>query len=127
MLITTLALVLALDGHGFTDDPYTLSDYMQHSCREQQAVRQGGEPASYDEFCSCLDAGLSDRASEDAYRAYALGSQGALQERSMLDDWEGAWAESQEIFATLTEEQRAAAGGHIQAALMDCLPEMPAQ
>jgi hypothetical protein len=127
----TLALIMSLmqaqaSVPGYATDAESLDGYMAHACRVQQAANQGGSTVDYTEFCGCLATEMRNASGDDLYRAMALGSQGTLQDRAMIDDPEAARVESETIFATLEPEEQLSAGEIIQAGLGVCLPLMPA-
>lgn len=128
-MIFALAAMLALSAQdgGFATDRETLSSYMRQSCQFQQARDQGGDPADYAAFCSCLDAELASQSGDTMYRVMALGSQGAIGADAMVDDAEAALAEAQRLVATAPEEERAALPLLLQSSLGLCLPSMPEQ
>lgn len=122
MPIASLLGLLLLQTPGFSTDPADHSAWMRHSCRIQQvSYRGGGVPEDYTGFCECFDAELRDTISAEAYRVFALGSQGALRDRSMLDDWAAARDEAQRLFPTLSPEEQAGAGQVLQGALGACM------
>jgi len=110
----------------YPTDAESLDGYMAHACRIQQAANQGGNTVEYTEFCGCLATEMREGSGDDLYRAMALGSQGTLEDRAMIDDPDAARAESETIFATLEPEEQLSAGTIIQAGLLSCLPLMPA-
>ncbi|WP_421785750.1 hypothetical protein [Hyphobacterium sp.] len=128
-MIFALAATLALAAQhgGFATDRETLSSYMRQSCQFQQARDQGGEPADYAAFCSCLDAELAGQSGDTMYRVMALGSQGAIGEDALVDDPAAALAEAQRLVDTAPEEERAALPLLLQSSLGTCMPAMPEQ
>ena len=122
MVLTTLAaLVVASEPATFSDDPADHSAWMQHACRIQQVDRSGGAPEDYDAFCSCLDDYLHGNATPQVYRLFALGSQGAIQDRSVLQDWEAARDTSAAEAAALPAGEQAGLMGLLQGGLGACL------
>tara|TARA_R110002073_G_scaffold29006_14_gene91620 strand:+ start:6030 stop:6452 length:423 start_codon:yes stop_codon:yes gene_type:complete len=137
MFLTVLALSAALFQDATVDsdpvveavyatDSESLTGYMAQSCRIQQAANQGGTSVEYTEFCGCLAGEIRDGTGDELFRAMALGSQGALQDEALIDDWDAAREESEAIFATLEPEEQLSAGTVIQSGLLTCLPLMPA-
>lgn len=121
MILTTLfALVVTSEPAPFSDDPADHSAWMQHACRIQQVDRNGGVPEDHDAFCSCLDGYLRDNATPQVYRLFALGSQGAIQDRSMLPDWEAARDISAAEAAALPAEEQAGFIGLLQGGVGAC-------
>jgi hypothetical protein len=100
---------------------------MRQSCQFQQARDQGGDPADYAAFCTCLDAELARESGDTMYRVMALGSQGAIGEDALVEDPDAALAEAQRLVATAPEEERAALPLLLQSSLGTCLPSMPEQ
>jgi len=120
-MIVTLLASLTVQSADLPTDPARLSVLMQQSCRIQQVDRQGGAEPDHFAFCQCLDGELAQSLTPGAYRAAALGGQGAIQGRGEIADWEAARLESQQVFASLPEGEQAGLGGHIQSALGVCL------
>lgn len=127
MPLASLLAAIALQSSPLTDDPEVLQGYMAHACRVQQAANQGGEAADYTEFCDCLSAEMKANSSEALYRSMALGSQGALQDNAMIEDWDAAREESERVFGTLEPEEQLSTGTVIQDGLMACVSLAPAQ
>lgn len=127
MFLAPLFAAALLQTQGFAEDAETLGGYMAHACTLQQADNQGGEAADYEAFCACLSDDMAANSSPELFRALALGSQGALGERSMLEDGEGARAESERVFGTLEPEEQLSSAGVIQNGLLACLPLAPVQ
>lgn len=120
-MIFSLIASLLIQAADLPEDPARLSVLMQQSCRIQQVDRQGGAEPDHFAFCLCLDGALSQSLSPPAYRAAALGGQGAIQGRGEISDWEAARRESRRVFASLPDGEQAGLGGHIQSALGVCL------
>lgn len=121
MILTALAALVVTSGPAtFSDDPADHSAWMQHACRIQQVDRSGGVPEDHDAFCSCFDGYLQENASPQVYRLFALGSQGAIQDRSMLPDWEEARDTSAAEAAALPAEDQAGFMGLLQGGLGAC-------
>lgn len=124
-LIAGFALSVAASD--FPGDPDQYSEWMQHACRIQQVgYNGGGEPDDYDAFCTCLDGALQDTASEPVYRAFALGSQGALQDQSMIEDWEGARDTAAAEAGAMSPEVQGQFASLLQGALGQCMGLSPA-
>lgn len=121
MVLSALFSVFALETAALPIEPDRLSVLMQQACRIQQVDRQGGAEPDYFAFCQCLDSELAGNLDATGYRAFALGSQGAIQGRGEIADWEAARAESQRLFATLDPETRNGAGQVINDALNACV------
>lgn len=127
MILPALALALsAVQATPLAADTGTLTGYMAHSCRLQQAANQGGTSVDYTEFCACLAGEVAQNTGDDLFRAMALGSQGALREDALIEDWEAAREDSEAIFGMLEPEEQLSAGIVIQDGLTACLPLMPA-
>ncbi|MEP3072896.1 hypothetical protein [Maricaulis sp.] len=121
MILTGLAaLLVTSEPVTFSEDPADHSAWMQHACRIQQVDRSGGVPEDHDAFCSCLDAYLQENATPQVYRLFALGSQGAIQDRSMLPDWEAARDISAAEAGALPAEEQAGLMGLLQGGLGAC-------
>lgn len=121
MILTVLATFLvASEPATFSEDPADHSAWMQHACRIQQVDRSGGVPEDHDAFCSCLDDYLQENATPQVYRLFALGSQGAIQDRSMLPDWEAARDVSAAEAGALPAEEQAGLMGLLQGGLGAC-------
>ncbi|WP_203294844.1 hypothetical protein [Maricaulis parjimensis] len=116
--IVLASLTLTTD---LPDDPEQYSAWMQQSCQIQQVSRSGGEPDDHVPFCGCLDSRLRDSISLEAYRVFALGSQGAIQDQAMVDDWEAARDAATTEAAALPEAERAELQPALQGALGACL------
>ncbi|MEN0652802.1 MULTISPECIES: hypothetical protein [Hyphobacterium] len=127
MPLASLIAAAVLQGIPLSEDPEVLHGYMAHACRVQQASNQGGMPEDYAGFCDCLSADLAENSSEALYRSMALGSQGALQDNAMVDDWEAAREESERVFGGLEPEEQLSAANVIQNGLMACIALAPAQ
>jgi hypothetical protein len=122
MVLTLIAaLSLVSDPIVFSEDPEDHSVWMQHACRIQQVDRSGGEPEDHEAFCGCFDAHLRDNTSAQVYRLFAMGSQGVIQDRSMLDDWEAARDQSAAESETLAPEDQAGMLRALQGGLGACL------
>ncbi len=117
-LIASLASVAAAD---FPDDPAQYSVWMQQSCRIQQVGRSGGEPADHTGFCVCLDSQVREASSPATYRAFALGSQGALREQAMIEDWEAARDTAMREAAALPTSEQTQLTAILQSALGACM------
>jgi len=121
MILTALAaLLVTSEPVTFSEDPADHSAWMQHACRIQQVDRSGGVPEDHDAFCACLDGYLHDNATPQVYRLFALGSQGAIQDRSMLPDWEAARDISAAEAGALPAEEQAGLMGLLQGGLGAC-------
>lgn len=127
MTVVSLLAAALLQTNGFADDAATLDRYMAHACAIQQATHQGGEADDYSAFCACVSDEMATNSSEALFRAFALGSQGALGEQSIIDDWDGARIESERIFGELEPEEQLSSAAVIQDGLFACLPLAPAQ
>lgn len=127
MPFASLIAALLVQTTPMTEDPAVLQDYMAHACRVQQAGNQGGAPEDYAGFCDCLSADLAENSSTALFRSMALGSQGALQDAAIVDDWEAAREESENVFGALEPEEQLSAGGLIQDGLLACLSLAPVQ
>lgn len=125
-MIASLLALAAIQTSALSTDTETLNGYMAQSCRIQQAANQGGSSVEYSEFCACLANEIEENTGDDLFRAMALGSQGALQDNALVEDWNAAREESEAIFGTLEPEEQVSAGVVIQAGLGVCLPLMPA-
>ncbi|WP_291844851.1 hypothetical protein [Maricaulis sp.] len=122
MLVSLITSLAGLAATEFPDDPEQFSAWMQQSCQVQQMRRSGGEASDHDAFCSCLDGALSAGLSPAAYRVIALGSQGAIQDEAMVDDWEAARDAAASEVATLDPEEQSAIQPALQSGLGTCLP-----
>lgn len=125
MPLAPLLAAVVLQSTPLTEDPEVLNDYMAHACRVQQANNQGGEEAEYTEFCNCLSADMAENSSDALYRSMALGSQGALQDQAMVEDWEAAREESERVFGELEPEEQLSAANVIQNGLYACMEFAP--
>ena len=105
----------------FPDDPEQYSAWMQQSCRIQQIRRSGGETDDHAAFCACMDDSLRAGYSPAASRAIALGSQGAIQDEAMVDDWEAARDAALAEAAALPQDEQAQLQPVLQGALSSCL------
>ena len=125
MLVAAAALFLVQDGAALPTDRDTLSEYFQHACRIQQVDQNGGttQPDDHAGFCNCFEIEAAADASDDMFRIYALGSQGALQERSMIPEWEAARDETIRMYEALPPEEQTRLQSNMQDALYACLGE----
>ena len=107
-------------------DTAQYSEWMQHACRIQQVgYNGGGEPADYAGFCTCLDGHLQETSSTEVYRVFALGSQGALQDQSMIEDWEGARDTAAAEAGAMPPEVQGQFAALLQGALGHCFALSP--
>jgi len=123
MLVAIITGLASLAVAGFPDDPDQYSEWMQQSCRMQQVGHAGGVPENHTAFCSCLDGEIRSAASSAVYRIFALGSQGSLQDRAMVEDWAAARDTAAVEAAALSPEERAQFQPILQTALGTCLPQ----
>lgn len=125
-MLTALAalLVFSAQDSAFTHDREVLSGYMIQACLVQQENRNGGSAAENLPFCTCLDAELAAMTSDEVYRIFALGSQGAIGENAQIDA-AAAQAESQQIFLEMTPEDQAGIQPLLQSAVGACFAEAP--
>ncbi len=121
MIFSLIASLAGLAATEFPDDPEQFSAWMQQSCQVQQMRRSGGTPSDHDAFCSCLDGALSAGLSPAAYRVIALGSQGAIQDEGMIDDWEAARDAAATEVTALDPEEQSAIQPALQTGLSMCL------
>ncbi|WP_417492566.1 hypothetical protein [Maricaulis sp.] len=122
MFVSLLLAVTGLAQPAFSEDPQQYSTWLQHGCRLQQVGYSGGEPADHTEFCACFDAHVSDAGDEATYRVFALGMQGALRERSLIEDWEGARDTAAAEAGAMPLTAQAGFGQTLQDALLTCMP-----
>lgn len=127
LLALSAAFAMFAQEADFPTDRETLGDYMTEACRFQQARDQGGEASDYMAFCGCLEEEIGRRTGDDAYRAIALGSQGANGEDAFVDNPEAALAEARRIVSTLPVEEAQGIASVLQISLMACMSEAPAQ
>lgn len=118
LAILLASLTLSSD---LPDDPEQYSVWMQQSCRVQQVARYGGELDDHLPFCGCLDSTVREELSPAAYRVFALGSQGAIQDRALIEDWEAAREAALSGAAALPEDEQAQLQPVLQGALGTCL------
>ncbi|QNL19301.1 hypothetical protein HXX25_08235 [Hyphobacterium sp. CCMP332] len=125
-MLTVLAAALSLTAQTaeFTHDPDLLSQYMVQACQVQQVGRNGATEAENLPFCTCLDGELASNASDELYRIFALGSQGAIGEDAQIDA-AMAQAESQRIFLEMPAEEQAGVQPVLQSAVLACRDEAP--
>lgn len=103
-----------------------MSRLLQHSCQVQQVNNNGrGEPADYAPFCGCMDTRIMADGGPAIHRIFAFGGQGAIQQQSLLPDWELARSTAQSEAAALPAEEQARFGEILQGALGACLSLMP--
>lgn len=103
-----------------------MSRLLQHSCQVQQVNNNGrGEPADYAPFCGCMDSSIMAEGGSAIHRIFAFGGQGAIQQQSLLPDWEQARSTAQSEAAALPAEEQARFGEILQGALGTCLSLMP--
>ena len=117
-LIASLASVATIE---FPDDPDQYSQWMQQACRIQQVGHSGGEPDDHTGFCTCFDASLRDAASPAIYRIFALGSQGAVREQGMIEDWEMARDTAAAEASAMPPSDQAQFTSILQAGLTTCM------
>ena len=118
------SLFLALAGlapPAAIDETELYSVWIQQACRIQQVGYSGGEPADHMEFCDCFDGTLQFVSNAATYRVLALGSQGALQEQSLIEDWENARDTAAAEAAAMSQEDQAEFVPLMQSALMTCM------
>lgn len=118
------SLFLALAGlapPAILDESALYSVWMQQACRIQQVSQSGGEPVDHVEFCDCFDGTLQFVSNAATYRVFALGSQGALQEQSLIEDWETARDTAAAEAAAMSPEDQAEFVPLLQGALMSCM------
>ena len=119
-------LALTVTATDFPGNPDQYSEWMQHACQVQQVgYNGGGVPADYVEFCSCLDGHLQETSSEPVYRVFALGSQGSLQDQSMIEDWEGARDTAAAEAGAMAPEVQGQFASLLQGALGHCFALSP--
>ncbi|WP_394694029.1 hypothetical protein [Hyphobacterium sp.] len=125
-MLTLLAAALTLTAQAdeFTHDPDVLSTYMVQACQVQQVGRNGATAEENLPFCTCLDTELANNASDDLYRIFALGSQGAIGADAQIDA-AMAQAESQRIFLEMPAEEQATVQPILQSAVFACRDEAP--
>ena len=103
-----------------------MSRLLQHSCQVQQVNNNGrGEPADYAPFCGCMDTRIMADGGPAIHRIFVFGGQGAIQQQSLLPDWELARSTAQSGAAALPAEEQARFGEILQGALGACLSLMP--
>lgn len=121
-MFASLILALAsLAPPTISDEAALYSVWMQQACRIQQVGHSGGEPADHVEFCACFDGTLQFVSNAATYRVLALGSQGALQEQSLIEDWEAARDTAVTEAAAMSLEDQAEFVPLLQNALMSCM------
>jgi len=120
MLIALIAgLAITTDP---ADDPERYSAWIRHACEIQQVdYNGGGEPADYVEFCGCSDTGIRETGPPAIYRVFAPGSQAALQDRSMLENWMPARDTAAMEAAALPADGQARIQPVLQGALGACM------
>ncbi|WP_323762147.1 hypothetical protein [Maricaulis sp.] len=123
MLVALIASLAGFAATEFADDPDQYSVWMQQSCRIQQVGRSGGVPEDHTAFCTCLDREIRAGASGPVYRVFALGSQGAIQDQAMVDDWAAARDTAATEAAMLSPDDQAQIQPVLQSALAACLPQ----
>lgn len=123
MFVSLIASLAASAAAEFPDDPDQYSVWMQQSCRIQQVGHAGGVPENHRAFCTCLDGELRTTASAAVYRIFALGSQGSLLDRAMVEDWAAARDTAATEAAALPSEEQAQFQPILQAALGACLSQ----
>ncbi|MBI1235823.1 MAG: hypothetical protein GC188_03970 [Alphaproteobacteria bacterium] len=124
LTLLAAALSLTVQTSEFTRDREVLSDYMVQACLVQQQGRNGATAEENLPFCTCLDAELAATATDELYRIFALGSQGAIGENAQIDA-AAAQAESQQIFLEMTPEDQAGVQPVLQSAVGTCFAEAP--
>jgi len=122
----TMLIALFAQPADFTSDPAEMSRLLQHSCQIQQVNNNGrGEPADYAPFCGCMDSNVMDEGGPAIHRIFALGGQGALQEQSMLSNWQAAQETARSEAAAMPEADQARFGPILQGSLQTCLSLLP--
>ncbi|WP_339334421.1 hypothetical protein [uncultured Maricaulis sp.] len=121
MIASLIASVLAVASTEFSDDPEQHSVWMQQACRIQQVGYGGGEPDDYTAFCVCFDDSLREQTSAPVYRAFALGSQGAIREQGMIEDWEAARDTAASEAGAMDPAIQAQFTSYLQTALTGCV------
>ena len=119
------SLIAALAGFAqpaFADDAEQYSVWMQQACRVQQVGHGGGEPVDHTEFCACFDSHVREMAPDEAYRALALGSQGAVQEQGLIEDWQAARDTAASEAAAMAPEVQATFTSILRDSLLACIP-----
>ena len=121
MFVSLIVGLAGLAATEFPDDPEQYSVWMQQACRIQQVGHSGGEPVDHTEFCACFDTALREAASPAIYRVFALGSQGAVREQGMIEDWEAARDTAAVEAATLPPTDQAQFTSLLQGGLGRCM------
>ena len=111
MIASLIASVLAVASTEFSDDPEQHSVWMQQACRIQQVGYGGG----------CFDDSLREQTSAPVYRAFALGSQGAIREQGMIEDWEAARDAAASEAGAMDPAIQAQFTSYLQTALTGCV------
>ncbi|SDM22992.1 hypothetical protein SAMN04488568_10736 [Maricaulis salignorans] len=106
---------------GFSEDPAQASIWLQQACRIQQVGYSGGVPVDHTEFCTCFDRNLREASTDDVYRVFALGSQGAVREQGLIEDWESARDTAAAEAGAMAPEVQASFTTILQSSLMACM------
>jgi len=124
LTLLAAALSLTVQTSEFTHDSEALSQYMVQACQVQQVSRNGATEEENLPFCTCLDREIANNTTDEIYRIFAIGSQGAIGEYARIDA-AMAQAESQRIFAELPADVQATAQPILQSAVGNCMAEAP--
>lgn len=121
-LMATALLLQSPTPAAFSEDPQQYSGWLQQACRIQQVGHSGGETVDHTEFCACFDSNVRDATTDEIYRVFALGSQGAVREQGLIEDWQAARDTAAAEAGVMTPEVQASFTNILQNSLMACLP-----